>query len=87
MNNQQQIFYKNSKHMKETKDSSVACVITSPLYFNFKDYGNGVEIKEMIGGKNDSYDSYISDILEVFKECHEKLIPNGKLCINIPTIE
>jgi len=81
------VHYKDSKYMEEIEDNSVACVITSPPYFNYKDYGNGIEIKGMIGNENDNYNSYISDIVYVFKECHGKLIPNGKLCINIPNMK
>lgn len=87
MNTQQHIFYKSSKHMREIKDNSIACVVTSPPYFNYKDYGNGIEVKGMIGDKNDSYESYITDVVAIFKECHEKLIPNGKLCINISNMK
>ena len=33
-----QVFYKSSEHMSEIPDSSVQVIITSPPYFNIKDY-------------------------------------------------
>ena len=44
------IFYhKSSEKMKEVDDSSIRLIVTSPPYFNAKDYDN----KKQIG---DSYD-------------------------------
>ena len=87
------IFYKSSINMNEVKDSSVSLIVTSPPYFNIKDYSkNGTQDKqhslnnsEDIGNLT-SYDEYIAMMLKVWKECERVLEPNGKLCINVPML-
>ncbi|MFX0055097.1 MAG: DNA-methyltransferase [Promethearchaeota archaeon] len=69
----------DSRAMEHVKDASVHLVVTSPPYWRLKDYGNGVEI----GQGSTSYEEYLSDICQVFKECVKKLVPDGKLIINI----
>lgn len=85
------VFYKTSTNMKEVKNNSIDLVITSPPYFNIKDYSkNGrqdyshsKQKNEDIGNLND-YRLYIENLLKVWKECERVLKPNGKLCINVP---
>lgn len=85
------IFYKSSENMSEIADSSIHLIITSPPYFNIKDYSkNGyqtqthsqIDSKDM-GAIND-YRIYIESLLKVWRECFRILKPNGKLCINVP---
>ncbi len=66
--------------MAEISDQSIRLVITSPPYFNIKDYG----VEEQIGKSSLSYQQYIDSMLPVWKECYRVLKPNGKLCINSP---
>ncbi|MHA1769561.1 MAG: DNA-methyltransferase [Candidatus Thorarchaeota archaeon] len=68
--------------MDEVPDSSVHLVVTSPPYWNLKDYGNN----DAIGQSHVSYEDYLSAICEVFGECVRKLTPDGKLIINIMPI-
>ncbi|RTI73458.1 restriction endonuclease subunit M [Campylobacter jejuni] len=77
--------------MKELKNNSIKLIITSPPYFNIKDYSsNGTQnLKHSILEKDDignidKYDEYINKLLTVWKECERVLEPNGKLCINVP---
>lgn len=69
----------DSRAMDQVKDASVHLVVTSPPYWRLKDYGNEVEI----GQGSTSYEEYLSGICLVFKECVKKLVPDGKLIINI----
>ncbi|MBZ7934606.1 site-specific DNA-methyltransferase [Campylobacter molothri] len=77
--------------MIEISDQSVDLIITSPPYFNIKDYSkNGYQDKNHstkekmdLGAIND-YKIYIKYLLKVWKECERVLKPNGKLCINVP---
>jgi len=64
--------------MKEVTDESVHLVITSPPYWQLKDYGNGKQI-----GFNDTYEEYINNLNLVWKECHRVLHQGCRLCINI----
>lgn len=68
----------DSRWMKEVPDESVHLVITSPPYWQLKDYGP----KEQIG-YNDSYEDYINNLNLVWKECYRILHKGCRLCINI----
>lgn len=68
----------DSRWMKEVPDESVHLVITSPPYWQLKDYGNGKQI-----GFNDTYEDYINNLNLVWNECHRVLYPGCRLCINI----
>ncbi|MDR0306587.1 MAG: thermonuclease family protein [Chitinispirillales bacterium] len=64
--------------MSELKDRSVHLVITSPPYWQLKDYGTENQI-----GFNDSYESYINNLNLVWSECFRVLHDGCRLCINI----
>ncbi|MBP7152311.1 MAG: thermonuclease family protein [Paludibacteraceae bacterium] len=64
--------------MKEIQDESVHLIITSPPYWQLKDYGNGKQI-----GFNDTYEEYINNLNLVWNECHRILHKGCRLCINI----
>ncbi len=64
--------------MAEVRDSSVQLIITSPPYWQLKDYGSENQI-----GFNDSYEDYINNLNVVWKECYRVLEDGCKLCINI----
>lgn len=72
------IIHGDSRQMNLLADKSVHLVITSPPYWQLKDYG----IKNQIGF-NESYESYINNLNLVWKECHRVLHPGCRLCINI----
>jgi len=64
--------------MKEISSESVHLVITSPPYWQLKDYGNGKQI-----GFNDTYEEYVNNLNLVWSECHRILHKGCRLCINI----
>jgi len=68
--------------MDEVEDSSVHLVVTSPPYWKLKDYGED----QGIGQTATTYDDYFKSICEVFRECVKKLVPDGKLVVNIMPI-
>ena len=59
-------------------DNSVHLVITSPPYWQLKDYGSEHQI-----GFNDSYENYINNLNLVWKECYRVLYDGCRLCVNI----
>lgn len=68
----------DSRRMKELANNSVNLVITSPPYWQLKDYGSDDQI-----GYNDSYENYINNLNLVWQECF-RILENGcRLCINI----
>ncbi len=88
MNN---IYFKNAQNMLEVKDETVDLIITSPPYFNIKDYAkNGYQdTKHSINNVNQigdiaNYKMFIKALQKVWKECERVLKPNGKLIINTP---
>lgn len=91
MNILNKVFFKSSTKMTEVPDNSVHLIITSPPYFNIKDYAkNGyqnqhhsVRKKEDLGALED-YEQYLESLLVVWNECERVLKPNGKLVINTP---
>ena len=66
------------RKMSEVADKSVHLIITSPPYWQLKDYGSDNQI-----GFNDSYEQYINHLNLVWKECHRVLHDGCRLCINI----
>jgi len=68
----------DSQKMKEINDESIHLIITSPPYWQIKDYG----LPEQIG-YNDTYEKYIDKLNNVWKECVRVLHPGCRLCINI----
>ena len=64
--------------MVEVPEESVHLIITSPPYWQLKDYGNGSQI-----GFDDSYEDYINNLNIVWKECHRILNKGCRLCVNI----
>lgn len=68
----------DSRSMIELPDESVHLVVTSPPYWQLKDYGNGSQI-----GFDDSYEDYINNLNLVWNECHRVLHNGCRLCVNI----
>ncbi|MEN6444647.1 MAG: DNA methyltransferase [Candidatus Cloacimonas sp.] len=68
----------DSRWMKEVKDESVHLIVTSPPYWQLKDYGSNKQI-----GFNDTYEEYINNLNLVWNECQRVLHSGCRLCINI----
>jgi DNA modification methylase len=68
----------DSRGMMEVPDESIHLIITSPPYWQLKDYGNGNQI-----GFNDSYEEYVNNLNLVWSECQRVLYKGCRLCINI----
>ncbi len=68
----------DSRQMSFVPDNSVHLAITSPPYWQLKDYGSELQI-----GFHDSYENYINNLNLVWKECYRILHNGCRLCINI----
>ncbi len=64
--------------MTEVPDRSVHLVITSPPYWQLKDYGAEKQI-----GFNNNYEEYINNLNLVWKESYRVLHNGCRLCVNI----
>nr|ABI36611.1 M2.NcuI DNA methyltransferase [Moraxella cuniculi] len=85
------VFFKDSRNMKEVPNNSVHPIITSPPYFNIKDYAKDGYQQNSHSNKHtsqigdiDDYENYLIEMLQVWRECERVLTPNGKLVINTP---
>lgn len=85
------VYLTDSRDMREIPNASVGLIVTSPPYFNIKNYSkdgrqekfHSVSHVHQIGDIAD-FDSFIAELLNVWKECFRTLKPNGKLIINVP---
>lgn len=66
--------------LRSLPDDWCACSVTSPPYWNTVDYG----VSGQIGLA--SYEQYLDDLDAVWGEVARVLMPNGKLCINVPIL-
>ncbi|NLW83131.1 MAG: site-specific DNA-methyltransferase [Phycisphaerae bacterium] len=68
----------DAREMSHVSDRSVQLIVTSPPYWQLKDYGSENQI-----GFNDTYEEYINNLNLVWKECHRALEDGCRLCVNI----
>lgn len=68
----------DSRQMSELKNESVHLIVTSPPYWQLKDYGTDNQI-----GFHDDYETYINHLNLTWKECFRVLHKGCRLCINI----
>jgi modification methylase len=68
----------DSRDMSALADNSIHLAITSPPYWQLKDYGSSDQI-----GYHDSYENYINNLNLVWKECYRVLHKGCRLCVNI----
>ncbi len=72
------VYLADSREMPELSDTSIDLIITSPPYWQLKDYGKAEQI-----GFGDTYEDYINNLNLVWHECERVLKPGCRLCINI----
>ena len=72
------IFFNSSEKMNKIKTSSVRLMVTSPPYWDLKDY----EAENQIGFK-ENYDTYIKRLNSVWIETARVVQDNGVIIINI----
>lgn len=75
---QHKIIFGDSRSLNKIEDKSVQLIITSPPYWQLKDYGTDDQI-----GFNNNYEEYINNLNLVWQECNRVLADGCRLCINI----
>ena len=78
MSTHHKIITGDSRRMTALADESVHLVITSPPYWQLKDYGDRRQI-----GFHDSYENYVNNLNLVWQECFRVLHKGCRMCINI----
>lgn len=71
------VVFGTSENMDKIKDNTVQLVVTSPPYWDLKDY-----FKENQIGKED-YEIYSQRMYKVWKQCYNKLKTDGSMWVNI----
>ena len=75
------VHYRDSRDMVEVGGSSVHLIVTSPPYFNTKDYSDDRSGADL--GNIDDLDVWLLEIGKVWRECHRVLQPGRKMFVNI----
>lgn len=71
------VVFGTSENMKNIGDEKVDMIVTSPPYWNLKDYYKENQIGQ------ESYEIYSDRMFSVWEQCYKKLKVNGSLWINI----
>lgn len=74
------VFYKSATSMTEVPDASVHLIVTSPPYFNIKDYSKDGYQARKHSAKHNGQDSYIGKSLKGWKGGEKALKPGGRSC-------
>ena len=69
------LYHADARDLSFLKDNSVHLVLTSPPYFNLKEYRKG---RNQLGLIND-YQSFINELKKVWKECFRVLVPGSRV--------
>jgi DNA modification methylase len=72
------VHYSDARDMREVADESVDFFITSPPYWNLKDYGPS---ENEIG--DTSYEEYLGQLKSVFSQCYAKAKVGAAMVVNI----
>ena len=64
--------------LKTLEDESVNCCVTSPPYYNLRDYGVNGQI-----GLEETPEEYIQKLVEIFRQVRRVLTKDGTLWVNI----
>lgn len=73
------VYQKSSENLSEIQDNSVAAIVTSPPYFDIRDYKLG---KNQLG-HDLSADDFVNRLVSHFNDCKRVLRNNGTMWINI----
>lgn len=75
-----ELYQGDSRDLSMVEDESVHLVVTSPPYFNLKDYENGTGGEDQLGDIDD-YTFFNQQVDQVWENCYDKLVPGGRLCV------
>ena len=71
------VYVGDARHMTAVADGSVPFFMTSPPYWNLKNYGSPGEIGQS------EYEHYLNELNEVWSECYRAASEHAVLVINV----
>ena len=77
-----ELHWGTSEQMPEVEDGTVQSVITSPPYWDLKDYGH----EKQIGVADESYEHYHDRMEAVWSECYDALRDDGTMWVVVDTV-
>lgn len=69
------LYHADARDLSFIRDNSVHLVLTSPPYFNLKEYRKGQNQLGII----DDYQQFVDELEKVWKECYRILVPGGRI--------
>lgn len=69
--------------LRQLPDRTVDCVVTSPPYFNQREYDVTPGDSSSLVGKEGSLQEYVASLAEVFSEVNRVLVDDGSLWLNL----
>ena len=73
------IYNKSSEDLSEISNDSVSVIVTSPPYFDLRDYENGAEQL----GHEDNEDLFVQHLVKHFDDCKRVLKQDGTMWVNL----
>lgn len=67
--------------LKEMQDESIDMIITSPPYFNLRNYGTKNEV-----GQESTIEEYLNNLIDIFDECKRVLKKDGSCWVNLDDV-
>ncbi len=68
----------DARNLRGIADESIHLIVTSPPYFNLKPYESDLAAGQL--GRADDYETFLSELDKVWKECVRVLVPGGRVC-------
>ncbi|PSP67406.1 methyltransferase [Halobacteriales archaeon QH_6_68_27] len=75
-----ELYQGDARDLSMLDEESLELVVTSPPYFNLKDYENGMGGEDQLGDI-DEYEHFNEQIDKVWRQCYEKLRPGGRMVV------
>lgn len=74
------IYLQDARDLSMLDEESVHLMVTSPPYFNIKDYENGANVEGQLGDL-DEYEEFNDMLDQVWAEVYDKLVPGGRMVV------
>lgn len=69
------LFHADARSMRFIPDNTVHLVVTSPPYWNLKEYERGENQLGII----EDYENFVDELSKVWEECYRVLVPGGRI--------